>query len=63
MAKDRTATEKLNVALAGLDSALTIIQTLNDGQEPLAKTIEKAREYAEEVREHLLTIQFHAAQI
>lgn len=64
MAKQKRATEQLNVSLSGLESALTIIETFagdNDG--PLKQTIKTAKEYAEEMRGHLLTIQSHIAQI
>lgn len=60
MAKERKATDKMNVALSGLDSCLSLI-TPGDGESE--KMLAKAREYADEVREHMMTIQHHASQI
>jgi hypothetical protein len=64
MAKDKRATEKLNVELAGIDSALTVIKSLiaND-KHPATKVVDAALERCAAARDALLTIQFHSAQI
>lgn len=60
--KERRATDNLNLALSGLEQALRFIKQRNQ-QPELAPILDDAQRYAEQVREHLLTIQFHTAQI
>lgn len=60
--KDKRATDQLNVALAGIDSCLAVMSSAK--LDPVGENcVKKAREYCEEARDALLTIQFHAAQI
>jgi hypothetical protein len=59
--KDRRATDALNVALSGAESALSVASTMAGAD--AGHAIAKASKYLEEAREHLLTIQFHANQI
>lgn len=66
MAKEKRATEKLNVAIARLESNLTVLKTAlgSDGEKPPLKgLLAGADEAVEEIREHFLTIQFHLAQL
>lgn len=59
--KERTATEKLNIALQGIDSVLAVMKA---GPSPMdEKLIDKARAYCEEAQDALLTIQFHLSQL
>lgn len=57
--KEKRATEKLNVALAGIDSCLSLMES----QSGNSILIAKAREFADEAYEHLRTIRAHAAKI
>lgn len=61
--KDKRATEHLNVALVGIESALSISLSLIGEDHQAYKTLSTAREYCEEARDALLTIQFHSVQI
>ena len=61
--KEKTATEKLNLSLAGIDSALTIIATVIDNREKVMALLENARRHCEEARDHMTTIRFHLAQV
>jgi hypothetical protein len=64
--KKQSTIDQLNVSLAGVDSALTIIKTLAAEENPnpaLKQAIETAQRYAEEAHGHLLTVQFHLAQL
>jgi hypothetical protein len=62
--KDKRATDKLNVELSGIDSALTILKSLlGESDSPARKMVDQALERCEAARDALLTIQFHSAQI
>lgn len=63
MAKEKRATEKLNVALSGISAALTVAKTLLDEGHPAIKVLDEGKEYCEKARDALLTIQFNSAQI
>ena len=63
MSKERRATEKLNVELAAIDSALTVIKSLTTPNHPAIKVIDTALQRCEGARDALLTIQFHSMQI
>jgi hypothetical protein len=56
--KERTATEKLMLALEGINTALTIMESIHDG-EKRAELIKRAKEYREQASDALTTIQFH----
>jgi hypothetical protein len=60
--KERTATESLNIALAGVESGVTIALTFAENEE-CKKALATAQKYLEQVRQHLVTIQFHRNQI
>jgi hypothetical protein len=62
MAREKTATEQLNISLSALESILTVMGTMAGDDGPLPKLIAGAVERAEEIRSHLLTIQFHLGQ-
>jgi hypothetical protein len=59
--KEKRAIDQLNVALAGVDSVLAVLQSKATGMD--AELLKKAREYVEEAQDHTLTIQFHLAQL
>ena len=61
--KDRRATESLNVELAGIDSALTVIKSMLGDDHPAIRTIDTALERCESARQALISIQFHSQQI
>jgi hypothetical protein len=62
--KDKRATDQLNVALSGIDSALTVMLSVTGNDDgPMKRLIEAAREHCGEARDALITIQFHSAQI
>ena len=64
MSKNTRATEKLNVQLAGIESAFTVIKSLlADPGHPAIKIIDTALERCGDARDALITIQFHSAQI
>ncbi|GAC1587771.1 MAG: hypothetical protein NVS3B5_21110 [Sphingomicrobium sp.] len=63
MTKTKKATDQLNVALAGISSALTVAKTFLGPDHPALDVLNKGAEYCEEARDALLTIQFHAAQL
>jgi hypothetical protein len=56
--KEKTATVKLGLALAGIDAALIVMKETDD-RAKVADLIARAREYTEQARDHLMTIQFH----
>lgn len=60
MPKDRGALEKLQLALAGIDAALTVMDTLPLTPEA-KKAVQTAKDYSEEARDHLLTVRFHVS--
>lgn len=60
--KDKKATDQLNIALSGIESALSIAVP-NTEDEMTRHALEKAKAYCEEARDALITIQFHASQI
>lgn len=62
-AKEKRATEKLNVALAGIESALTVMLSGTTEDTMNYRVIKGGLERCEEARDALLTIQFHTAQI
>jgi hypothetical protein len=63
--KTKRATEILNVELAGIDSALTVLKSLLNvsADSPAGKVIEGALGRCEAARETLIDIRFHAGQI
>lgn len=54
--KERTATEKLMLALEGISATLAIMET---GQADTLRLIKRAKEYHEQASDALTTIQFH----
>jgi hypothetical protein len=60
--KEKTATELLNVAIAGIESCITVAAAA-DHDPGTEHALKKAREYCEEARDALITIQFHIRQI
>jgi len=61
MAKERSATDKMNIALEGLSSCLTILKAVPENAREGA--FKKAQEYLDEANDALLTIRFHRNQI
>lgn len=61
-AKDRTATDKLNVALAGIDAIFAVIPKAAD-QSDLDRLVEEGRHHCEQARDALLTITFNLQQL
>ena len=61
MAKERNATDKMNVALEGISSCLTVLKAVPEGARE--GVLKKAQEYLEEANDELLTIRFHRNQI
>ena len=63
MTKDKRATDQLNVALAGISSAVTVARNFIDKDNPAQNTLAKAIEYCDEARDAMITIQFHSSKI
>ncbi len=60
--RERRATDLLNVAIAGAESAVAVANSF--AESPVCKNaLEKAREYLDEARHHLTVIQLHASKI
>ncbi len=62
-AREKRATEELNVALAGISSALTVAKTFIGEDHPAASILASGAEYCEAARDALITIQFHSSKI
>jgi ribosomal silencing factor RsfS len=62
MAKDKKATEILNLELTEISAALAVVLPMLEGHQ-VYKILEEQRERVESARDALLTIQFHARQI
>ena len=62
MAKQRRATDQLNVALAGLEAGVAVMESM-DGKPVPKNLVDQMRHYAEEARQHLTTIQFGLNQL
>lgn len=56
--KKKRATDQLNVALAGIDSVITVVLSGN-ADEPTKKLLRKAREFCDEAQGHLVMIKAH----
>lgn len=63
MAKTKRATEELNIALSGIESALAIMEAAGSKPEEFAGMLVRVKEYAENARQALITIQFHSSHI
>jgi hypothetical protein len=63
MAKEKKATEILNVNLAGIESSLTVAVSLLSDDHPARKILQGGLERCETMRDALITVQFHASQI
>jgi hypothetical protein len=63
MAKEKRATEILNVNLAGIESSLTVAMSLIGEDHPAHKILKGGIERCDTMRDAIITVQFHAAQI
>lgn len=63
MARQKRATDELNIALSGVEAALATIETFPDLSPKVKQALTVGKGYCEQARQALLTIQFHAAQI
>lgn len=63
MAKDRSATYRMNIAIEGAHSCVAVLKQNDTKPEAREALLKKASEYLDEARDALVTISFHRNQI